>query len=182
MAFDKSQSGSSASLAHQVAPSVHRVPRIGAPRGLSMGDCIRAVRAPFEEGLQAFLDLLYSDGRRAGVRGPDHAKVLFRRWLELAITHDRETGAAFVPHFEAVVPFYLEPRALRRANREAGDLSRKEAERAMREPFDAVLQAYVQRVFDPEHAPGIRDEAHACETFATFCRLLLTYQNKHGRD
>jgi len=159
-----------------------RTPRIGAAKGLSMEDCEAVVRAPVEERLEAFLDLLYSDGRRAGVTTPIYAQALFRRWLELSIHHDPETGAVFRPLFVALLHFYIRPRTLRTPDRQKAELSRRAAETAMRAPFEDLLRLYLRRVFDSSHHPGIRNPVHARETFVTFCQLLHAYQVKHGRD
>lgn len=161
--------------------ALRNVPRIGSKRSLSMSASERAVRAPFEGLLTAFLDFLYSDSQ-AGVTGPRHAQVLFRRWLELSITHDRVTGGALEPYLSALLPFYPDPSLLKGGQPSAEPLRRKEAEAAMREPFERVLRHYLRQIYSPEHLPGIRDEGHAQETFVTFCQVLFSYQTARGRD
>lgn len=160
--------------------SPRNVPRIGSKRSMSLAACQKAVRAPFEERLGAFLDFLYSDARATGITGRKHAKVLFRRWLELSITHDREeAGGELVSYFAALARFYPEPAELRPRHHQE-ELRRSDAEQAMRGPFEDLLSRYLRQVYSPERSPGIRDEAHARETFITFCGILQTLSGCGG--
>lgn len=136
------------------------------------------MRTPFEAVLLAFLDFLYSDTRETGVTGRKHAKALFRRWLELSVTHDREQGGALVPYFTALMPFYPEASELRAIHRTQDPLRRKDAEQAMRTAFEELLLRYLRQLYNDLRTPGIRDEAHARETFVTFLGLLRTYQDR----
>jgi hypothetical protein len=158
------------------------VPRIGAKKSLTLSACERVVREPFENVVVACLDLLFADRRRPGVSSEKHARVLFRRWLELSITHDRETGGALEPYFSALLPFYTNPADLRSVERAEGSLTRKQADEAIRKPFEGLLDRYLKHVYNPSAKPGIRDEFHARETFVTYCGLLSTIESRRGRD
>ena len=156
-------------------------PRIGAKKGLTLAAAEKAVTGPFEERLSAFLDLLYSDVRRAGVTGHAHAQVLFRWWLELSQTYDHETGGAFAAYFSALAAFYPAPGTLRFSPSEGESFTRPQAERAMRAPFESLLKAYLKRLDDPMRSPGIKDDVHARETFITFCRLVGRFEPHRTR-
>lgn len=158
------------------------VPRIGAKRSLTLTACEKVIREPFEDVLAACLDLLYADARRPGVTGGKYAHVLLRRWLELSITHDRESGGLLEAFFSALLPFYTSPGQLKPSDRAGESMTRKQADAAMRAPFEEVLQGYLKHVYNPERTPGIRDEAHARETFVTYCRLLSIEEDGRGRD
>jgi hypothetical protein len=157
--------------------------RIGAEKGLTTVACLEAVSAPFEERLSSFLDLLYCDARRAGVTGRLHAQVLFRWWLDLSKSHDHEHNAGLLSaYFGALMPFYPPPSALRSVDPEpAQSYTRKESEAAMRAPFEDVVGAYMRRLYDPGHDPGIRDEAHARATFVTYCQLASGFSTRRHR-
>lgn len=149
------------------------VVRIGSRKSLTFNACVDAIRAPFEERLKAFLDFLYSEGR-PGVASKPYAQVLLRRWLDLSITHDPESSYLHA-YWRAVARCYPDPKSLKPRDRTGASLGRKAAEDAMRTPFEKVLCAYIARIFDPGRPPGIRDEAHALETFVTFAKLFCTY-------
>ena len=157
-----------------------REARIGAKKSISFNASVDAIRAPFDERLQAFLDFLYSDGeRRPGVVSKRYAEVLFHRWVNLSLAYD-PAQSEYHAYWRAVARAYLDPKSLTRRDRSGDSLGRKAAEEAMRAPFERILLAYIERVFDPVRPPGIRDEAHALDTFVTFAGLLHACEGAHG--
>jgi hypothetical protein len=115
------------------------------------------------------LDLLYSDPHnRAGVRGEEHARLLFRQWLEIFCRHCRvsDTERAYLL---CVVPLYGPPGF--EAPPPGRLLSRREAGAAMRAPLEEVTRAFLRHVYNPQRQPGIRDEVHAKECFRIFSQL-----------
>lgn len=157
--------------------SAPEVSRIGAGRSLTTGQCLEAVLGPFEACMRDCLDLLYCDSRtRSGVRSAEHARLLFGEWLQLCLRYEKGRAEAG-EYLTSIVPLY-KTRGTAAFTEADQYLSRRQAHAAMHAPLSEVADAFLARLYNPEHEPGIRDVRHARECFQIFCRLYCEQRTR----